>query len=82
MAPTASERRSPIVRGSSSQTPCTICATRRLSTAASVANSRPHTEVVSAGSSRSPIEKSLVRVDDSERRTAAGSYRKIHASIA
>ena len=46
IAPTASERRSPIERGSSSQTPATIAATRRLSTAASVANSLPHTDVI------------------------------------
>jgi len=72
-APAASERRSPALRGSSSHTAPVIAVIRFVNTAASVARSRPHTEVVSVSSSPDPMVKSRPRRLAWVRRTASGS---------
>jgi len=69
----ASARRWAVVRGSSSQGPCAISISRRSSTAASVAYSLPHTDVVSDASSRWPTSRSRVRARARVRRSAPGS---------
>jgi hypothetical protein len=82
IAPTASERRSPAVRGSSAHSPASIAATRCRNTSAAGASSRPHTDTVSASSSHASMVKSRPRTAVSVRRCASGSNRATSMSTA
>ena len=82
IAPAASERRSPALRGSSAHSPLTIAVTRCFITAAAGASSCPNTDTVSVSSSHAPMMKSRPRTTVSVRRCASGSYRATCASTA
>ena len=82
IAPTASERRSPALRGSSAHKPLTIAARRCLSTAAAGPSSCPNTDTMSVSSSHAPMMKSRPRTAVSVRRCASGSKRATCASTA